>query len=53
MSGESITNLPRSDDTSSPSLINLYPVSNVKIKGNCLINSNISVFRTVINLYIS
>ena len=49
MSEESIKN-PRSDNTFTPSLIN-YPLLNVKFDGHCLINSNISIFRKVINLY--
>ena len=44
---------PRSDGTFAPSLINSYRLSDVKFKGDYLINSDISVFRKAINLYIS
>ena len=40
-----------SDDSFTSSLINSYSLSDVKFKGSFLINSNISVFRRVIDLY--
>ena len=50
---ESIKTPPWSDNTFAPSLINPYPLPDVKFGGNCLINSNTSAFRKVINLHIS
>ena len=53
MSEESIKNPTESDNTFAPNLINPYSLPGVKLGGDCLINSNISFFRKVINLYIS
>ena len=53
MSEESIKNPPGSGNTFAPSLIHSYPVPDVKFGLNCLINSNTSSFRNVINLNIS
>ena len=53
MSEEIIKNPPGSEDTFALGLINSYPVSGIKLKSNCLINSNIAVFGKAINLYIS
>ena len=53
MSEESIKNPSNSNNNFAPSLINSYPLPDVKFNGNCLANSNIFVFRKVINLHIS
>ena len=53
MSEEIIKNLPGSKDTFPLGLINSYPLSDIKLKRNCLINSNIAVFWKAIDLYIS
>ena len=53
MSEENLKNPAGSDDTFTSSLINSYSLSNVKFKGSFLINSNISVFRRVIDLNFS
>ena len=52
-SEESIKNPPGLDNTVDQSLINSYLLPDVKLGGNCLMNSNISVLRKVVNLYIS
>ena len=53
MSEESIKSPPTANITFTSSLINSYPLSDVKFVGNCLVNSNNSAFRKVINLYFS
>ena len=53
MSEESIKNPPGSDNNFSPSLVNPCPLPDLKFNRHCLINNNISVFRKVINRYIS
>ena len=53
MSEESIKNPSNSNNNFASSLINSYPLPDVKFNGNCLANSNIFVFRKVINLHIS
>ena len=53
MSEEIIKNPPGSEDTFALGLINSYPLSDIKLKRSCLINSNIAVFGKAINLYIS
>ena len=50
---ESIENITTPDNTFPQTLVNSYPLSHKKLAGNCLINSNMSVFKKVINLYIS
>ena len=54
MSEESIKSPPTANITFASSLINSYPLSDVKfVCWNCLVNSNNSAFRKVINLYFS
>ena len=53
MSEESIKNPSNSNNNFAPSLINSYPLPDIKFSGNCLANSNIFVFRKVMNLHIS
>ena len=53
MSEESIKNPSNSNNNFAPSLINSYSLPDIKFSGNCLANSNIFVFRKVINLHIS
>ena len=50
---ESIENITTPDNTFPQTLVNSYPLSHKKLAGNCLINSNTSVFKKVINLHIS
>ena len=50
---ERIKNPSGWDSSFNLSLFNSYLLPDVKFGGNCLINSNISVFRKVISLYIS
>ena len=50
---ESIENITTPDNTFPQTLVNSYPLSHKKLAGNCLINSNMSVFKKVINLHIS
>ena len=50
---ESIKNPPGCENNFPPILINSYPLPDVIFGGNWLINGNISVFRKIINLYIS
>ena len=53
ISEKSIKNTSESNNTFAPSLINSDPLPDVKLNGNCIINSNIFVFRKVINLHMS
>ena len=53
ISEKSIKNPSESNNTFAPRLINSDPLPDVKFNGNCLINSNIFVFRKVINLHMS
>ena len=50
---ESIENITTPDNTFLQTLVNSYLLSHKKLAENCLINSNMSVFKKVINLHIS
>ena len=52
-SGESIEKITISENTFAPTLVNSYQLSHIKFGRNCFINSNIFVFRKLINLYLS
>ena len=52
-SEEKVENIAISDNTFVLTLIDSYPLPDVKFGGQWFINSNISAFRIVINLYIS
>ena len=53
MSEKSIENITTLDYLFAPTLVKDYPLPYVKFNGQCLINSNISIPKKVINLYIS
>ena len=53
MSEKGIENITTLDYLFAPTLVNYYPLPYVKFNGQCLINSNISIPKKVINLYIS
>ena len=52
-SEESIENIAKSNNTFAPTLVNSNRLSHAKFARNSLINNNVSVFRKIINLYIS
>ena len=52
MYGECIENIDTSDSNFAPTLINYYPLSDIKFNGRCLIN-NSNTSPKIINLYIS
>ena len=52
MSDESIENITKSDSSFSPSFVDLL-LPDMNFNGHCLIKSNISIPKKVINLYIS
>ena len=53
MSEKSIKNPLGSDNTYPPILTDYHPLPYVKFVGNCLRPSSISVYRNIVNLYIS
>ena len=52
MSDESIENITKSDSNFSPSFVH-HLLPDMNFNGHCLIKSNISIPKKVINLYIS
>ena len=53
MSEESIENITKSDSNFAPTFVDHYLVPDMNFNGHCLIKSNISIPKKVINLYIS
>ena len=53
MPEESIENMTKSDSNFAPTFVEHHLLPDMKFNGHCLINSNISIPKNVINLYIS
>ena len=53
MSEESIENITKSDSNSAPTFADHHLLPDITFNGHCLIKSNISTPKEVINLYIS
>ena len=53
MSEESLENITKSDRNFAPTFVDHYSLPDINFNGYCLIKDNISVPKTVINLYIS
>ena len=53
MSEESIENITKSDSNFAPTFVDHYLLPDMNFNGHCLIKSNISIPKKVINLYIS
>ena len=53
MSDEYFENITKSDSNFAPTFVDHHLLSDRNFNGHCLINNNISIPETVINLYIS
>ena len=53
MSEENIENITKSDSSFAPTFVNHHLLPGTKFNGHCLMKSNISIPKKVINLYIS
>ena len=53
MSEESLENITKSDRNFAPTFVDHHSLPDINFNGHCLIKDNISVPKTVINLYIS
>ena len=51
MSEERIENMTKSDSNFAPTLVDLHLLPDTNFNGHCLIKSNISITKKVINLY--
>ena len=51
MSEENIEIITKSDSNYAPSFVDYYVLPGINFNGHCLINSNISVPKKVINIY--
>ena len=52
-SEESIENITKSDSNFAPAFVDHHSLPEINLNGHCLINTNISIPKEVINLYIS
>ena len=53
MSEESIENITKSDSNFAPTFVDHDLLPDINFNGHCLMKSNVSVHKKVINLYIS
>ena len=53
MSQETIENISKSDNNFVPTFVDHHLLSDMNFNGHCLIKSNISIPKKVMNLYIS
>ena len=53
MSKENIENVTKSDSNLAPTFVDYHLLPDTNFNGHCLIKSNISIPKNVINLYIS
>ena len=52
MSEESIENITKSDSSFAPAFVDHHSLPEINLNGHCLIKTNISILKEVINLYI-
>ena len=53
MSEQNIENITKLDSNFAPAFVDHHVLSDINFNGHCLINNNISIPKSVINLYIS